>query len=439
MTDDELGTTGEYHKNEKAWELVFDAYPQICRIDGSDAFELNSKNLKTIGKREPRLMAKIESRETLPEIFRKNNLCILPNKSRGSYTIGHFDAFEQLDYTGIKEESIPIADHRYDTLNPCSITKEPSLILSAFNYGILDRIADDQQVKMTNFGRESTPEFEFTIDNIVDRANPYTIEVNRSQLEMDGVFESEDYVINIEAKMVQRSNFLARQLYYPFRLLNTQTEKKILNVFMTYSESGSVCTHVYSIQDDNCYNSFNLISAVKYNFFEELSIREISGIIYSTEVVDDRFDCIFPQADSMDKIFDAIRIISSNPGIIDFDLAYTMSVTGRQGGYYGNACEYLGLTYRVRDRNVFRNHISPLGKSILESDLKSRNMLMIRCIVRHRIFNVFARQQLECDSIDKAEIAKWIGEHYKVNDSSTSNRRSSTVKRWIDWIFGTVE
>ena len=426
-------------KNEKAWNLLFNKYDVLECVKQNGYFEVTANVLNNECGREARLMAKVESHDTMPSKLKDNDLCILPYKTRGHYIIGFFDAFLKVSYDNIREEYVE-SDLTYDTLCPYNITKEPSLILTAYNYGILDSIVNGQQLKMTNFGRESTPEFDYYIDNVTDKNNPYKINVGRSQLEMDGVFESTDYVVNIEAKMSQRSDFLARQLYYPYRLLREQTDKNILNVFMTYSADGSMYTHVYSVDESNNYNSFCLLSATRYNFYEEITVSDISNIVRKNNVFDDPDNVIFPQADSMSKVFDTMVLISQYPGITDSDIAYRLGVVDRQGGYYGNACEYLGISYRTKTKPK-HNYLTPVGEELLRSNLKNRNLKMIDLLSRHKVFNHFIIEYLDSEPANKHEIESWIRKNITKldNDKDTAERRASTVKRWIDWAIDIVD
>lgn len=422
-------------KNESAWKKLFETNPVLDEIKQNGVYHINAQTLNKVCQREPRLMVKIESKTNLPSVLKCNKLCILPDKNRGNYVIGHFNAFTKISYENQNELDVPTEPH-FDTLNPFAITKEPGIILSAFNYGILNILADEQEVRMTNFGRESTNPFSFKIDNLNDPNNPYTINVGRSQLEMDGVFESEDYIINIEAKMKIRNDFLIRQLYYPYRLLNEQTEKKILNVFMTYS-TGTLYAHIYKFDDIENYNSISLMESYKFNFTEEISVSDIANIIYNAKIVDEPVGVPFPQANCMERVFDTLDLINSNEGISDADIAYSMSIDPRQGGYYGNACKYLGLTERIKKQS-YENYLSKQGKELLSLSFKQRKLKMIELLCRHKVFNHFLKEYLEQRSPpDINEIIEWI----KTNvtsidaDKGTPGRRASTVKQWIEWVM----
>jgi len=426
-------------KNDAAWKNVFDGCFVVNKIEEFGECRISANDLKKYGFREPRLMAKIDSKHDVPTAFRKHDLCIMPCESRGNYVIGHFDAFVKLENSPeqFEKHSISIGS-TYDTLNPCNVSKEPSAILSAFNYGILDKVAGSpaSRLKMTNFGRESTAEFDYSINN-TQSCSPYNIHVNRSQLEMDGVFESEDRIINIEAKIGMKDDFIARQLYYPYRLIRDQTDKDILNVFLTYS-NGSIFTHVFTVDDTKNYNSFRLIGKNRFDFFEEISVSEVSDAINNAAIANEPIDVPFPQADSMQKVMDAIDLIKHYNGITDRDLAYHMSIVDRQGGYYGNACKYLGIAERERHGLTYHNYLSAAGEELLYLPPKQRIIRIIELMAKHKVFNHFLCDYLEQNRPpEKRDVADWLIKNIDKMDmgGDTPYRRASTVVRWIKWVF----
>jgi len=427
-------------KNNTAWEKVFTGCLVLDKIEESGECHIVADDLKKHGLREPRLMARMESKHDVPPVFKEHDLCILPCEARGNYIIGHFEAFVNLDYSPEKIEKYPTRVERtYDTLDPCTVSKEPSAILSAFNYGILDKIAGDPAagLKMTNFGREFTADFNFSINNTHGGA-PYNIHVNRSQLEMDGVFESEDCIINIEAKIGVKDDFIARQLYYPYRLIRDQTDKDILNVFLTYS-SGSIFTHVFTVNDDQNYNSFRLVEIDRFDFFEEISVKEVSELVNNAIITNEPCDVPFPQADSMQKVIDAIDVINHYPGITDKDLAYRLSIVDRQGGYYGNACKYLGIVERRRQGNAYQNYLSTAGRELLDLQPKARMLRIVELISKHKVFNHFLCEYLEQNHPpEKKDIIDWLIKNIDKmdEDKDTPGRRASTVVGWIKWVWG---
>ena len=429
--------TGFVLRNEEAWERVIDGCGIIDTVNECGIAEITAKQLKEIGRREPRLMAKVETRETMPEALRSNGLCILPVRSRGNYAIGRFDAFIDIDYGDIPENRLSV-NRRFDMLDPFSIKKEPSLILTAFNYGILDTIAG-QRVCMTDFGRESSDSFTFAIDGIDGES--YTMEVDGSQMEMDGVFESDDCVISIEAKMGTRGNFLARQLYYPYRMMEKRCSKPIINVFMTYSP-GSIYLHTFAVDNPEKYNSFRNTGRYRFDLFGKVTAGELLSSVDDAPSPTEPYGIPFPQADSMHKVFEALDIIRDDAGISDSDLGYRLSIEPRQGGYYGNACAYLGLVDRVRTGRWIRNNLSEAGRRLLSSDMRTRIIMMVSLMSRRGVFRRFLPEMLETGSIpEKSEIAEWIRRNITSMDASkrTPDRRAQTIRKWLEWVSDVCE
>lgn len=419
-------------KNDIAWNKIFDELPILDEIEKCGSFKITAEQIKSIGKREPRLMAKIESKKTEPKIFRDKKLCIMPCHNRGSYTIGHYDAFLNINNERA-EIHTPVLSKHFDMLNPINMSKEPSVILAAKNYGILDCITGDEEPVMTDFGRESTDSFNFHINDLIG-GEPHQISVNKSQLEMDGVFESDSYIINIEAKMGLREDFLARQLYYPFRLIQEKTEKEIINAFVTHS-AGSTYINTFKVEEVDNYNSFKLIKNYRFDYYEPIRINDIKSIINSTTPEKEKSDFPFPQADTIQKVFDSIEIMKKTGGVTQKELAYFLTVSERQGGYYSNACAYLGLAV-INYSKPYKYSLSPYAESLLNQPLKERFLSVIKLIAKHDVFNHFLKEYLEqCEPPKISEIEDYIKENVLKVRESTPHRRAQSVSNWISWIM----
>lgn len=420
FTDNNLG------ENDKAWERIFKDLNILEKIRENPLFDIDAETIKKY--REPRLMAKFDSKDDLPIIMSKNKLSILPHKNRGHYAIGYFDVFTKLSIN-LRDRGTKVLNNlNLDTLDPYKIHKEPSMILAAYNYNIINNITDSDYL-ITNFGRESTKEFDYKINNL--KGGQYDIHVGKSQIEMDGVFESEDSIIIVEGKIGDKTNFVTRQLYYPYRLIEQQTDKDVYAVFMNYS-SGSIFAHTYKFNDKNNYNSLEKIKTDRYDFYEDLSVSSIYDIINETKIEPEP-NIPFPQADSMLRVFDTLELIYLSNGINNGIIGEEMSLTGRQGHYYGQACQYLGL---VLNNNGYQ--ITQIGKEILILHQGKKNELMIKQLAKHRIFNHFIREYLEQNKPPTVnEIIEFMKNDpelsKKIPSESTKKRRSQTVLSWINW------
>ena len=121
--------------SDLAWEKIFTELKILDTIEKEDVFYLSASQIKEISKREPRLMARMESSEDRSAIFDNNDLTILKQGKRGDYVIGKFDAFLPLEYSSNKNRKVlPYIES--DVNDPLHPKREPEAILNAFNYGM---------------------------------------------------------------------------------------------------------------------------------------------------------------------------------------------------------------------------------------------------------------------------------------------------------------
>lgn len=82
-------------KNDVAWEILFENYNILERVNEYGFFKIDSAQINKV--RESRLMAKFDHYVNLPIVFRDNNLSILPI-SRSKYMIASFDTHFKVKY-----------------------------------------------------------------------------------------------------------------------------------------------------------------------------------------------------------------------------------------------------------------------------------------------------------------------------------------------------
>ena len=425
-------------ENDLAWEKIFSELNVLETIEKEDVFYLSASQIKTIGKREPRLMTRMESSEDRSSIFDTNDLTILQHENRGNYIIGKFDAFQPLDYSCPTINKKVLPSWNSDINNPLHPNREPEAILNAFNYGMISDIVGscDNELKMVSFGRRGADPFSYSI-KLKNRDYPITINIASTQMELDGVFENLNYVVNIEAKINQRPDFISRQLYYPYRALSELTDKPIINVFLTATVTGSIYAHVFKVKDKGDYNSMEPVDIIRYDFFEPISISDIREIMNGIQIVFEPTDIMFPQADSVDRLFQVLDIVKSQPGINATTIGEKMDLTGRQGAYYSAACVYLGLLKRARYGQTYKYRLTEYAKDMVEAPWKGRNMRMIEAMARHQVFYHFIKQYLDTqEAPTKKEITEWLGNNIdKLNcENGTPARRAGTVLGWINWV-----
>ena len=84
----------------KTWGRIFDDYPVLETIDSGSLFYIKADQIRKY--HEPRLVTKFDSKIDLPDIMKKNHVCILPCNERGTYVIGYFDAYTKIDMTNVR-------------------------------------------------------------------------------------------------------------------------------------------------------------------------------------------------------------------------------------------------------------------------------------------------------------------------------------------------
>ena len=196
---------------------------------------------------EPRLLCKMDTIESRPDIFKEYDICLLSVKN-GVYAL-------------IKE-NIYIPLNIYKT--PPNIIKEVSdsmlldigdsemTILDKLYYNnILEHIIGEKILYGPLLGGRHRCNFDTIIGDI-------SLSIKGSQYETDGCYETKNTVCIIEMKSVPYDNFNIRQLYFPFREVYKKVNKckKIFALFI-------------------CKDRYNIIHIYKYSWKNYLNMTDI--------------------------------------------------------------------------------------------------------------------------------------------------------------------
>jgi hypothetical protein len=170
-------------------------------------YYIKASQIKEITKQEPRLMAKMDTLDSVPLILRDNDRFLLPI-SRNEYSIVKGVGYHVPE--NIRNQPITHFS-RLPFPNSALRTESESVFLDYANScGLLEKFTRQYGLVLTMRNRTTTPVFDFLV-------NDKTITVNRAQIEIDACYESLDQIVIFEAKLGIPSSFSIRQLYYPFR------------------------------------------------------------------------------------------------------------------------------------------------------------------------------------------------------------------------------
>ncbi len=417
-------------KNDEAWERLFEKYQILEEVNKNGCFKIEASQINQ--ERESRLMAKFDHIVNLPKIFKDNNLSILP-LSRSQYIIGNFHIHLPVKYN-LEIQTIPWRFPReIETIDYTNLYSENSALLCAFNIGIIDDLVGSK-TKFTVSGRMSTGTFDFSIKNCINDQS-HSINVTNSQCEIDGGFETDDCLILIEAKNYRVEDFLIRQLYYPYRLWSNKISKKVVPILMTYSND-IFSFFIYEFADISDYNSITLVEQKNYEIAsEEIQGTDIELLLTQIKIIPESQEITFPQADRFDRIIDLISLLLEN-GLTPNDITENYQFDKRQTGYYTSAGKYLGLIEKQGKIFTLTNN----AKYILRQPHKLKYLKLIEKILVHEVFNRAFKLSLETGDIpSKEQITKLMSESNLKITNTTIDRRASTVKGWIYWIWSQID
>lgn len=415
-------------KNESAWAQIFDDLKILTKIEHDGFYEISSKRINKY--RESRLMTKFDHQANLPSLFKKHNLSILP-LTRGSYIIGRFDAYAPLNYEKQNPHTVDFPEE-IESIEPSNIYSESVALNTAHLCGMIDILLNEESY-LTISGRMSTSCFEFVIAGPRGKTN---VAVKNSQCEIDAGYESAHKLLLLEAKNTAPTDFLIRQLYYPFRLWTDKTQKQVIPVFMTFSND--VFTFfVYQFEDPNEYNSLQLLEQKSFAIgAEPIILDDIVLALKMAQIIREP-SVPFPQADSFERIIDLLSLLmvedlSSDEITINYDF------TSRQTFYYTDAAIYLGLTERRRTKGRTIYSLTQKGKEVMSKKHKEKNLGLAKLILEHEVFHrTLSRYLKKASPLVKEEVVEVMKSCHirNVKSERTYTRRAQTVMSWIDWIL----
>lgn len=427
-------------RSDKFWERFFDDYNLENHFQYLNTFYVSTDDIKSYGE-EPRLVSKFDHKNNLPYIFNQYNLGILPNSRKG-YVIGKFDLYEKLNYkfsnNDIKIVTIP---YYIKSLRAGNLTSEAISLHAIVVSNILQDFIGEEIVQ-TISGRMSSKNIDFNLNTIYGSVINFSVQ--GSQVEVDGGYEGVSNLALIEAKQHDASDFLVRQLYYPYRVyFDKGLGKHIRNIYMTFSND--IFT-LYEFDFINPYefNSIQLVKKQQYMIdFEKITMNDIIHVFKNVKFVKEPKlgECPYPQADTFSRIIDLLSVLYEKD--LSFDAVTTRyDFDPRQTDYYKNSAKYLGLVDEYKEDKMKYFTLTDKGIDVIESEPKDKYLKIVGSIFSHRPFYDTFELHLKTNknnlmnvNLDKINVAKLIEKHFKGYSESTYIRRARTTLSWMEWII----
>lgn len=426
-----------------AWQVLIDKYDISTEISNNGFFKISASQIKEV--KEPRLMAKWDSSEQLPNSLKKNKINLLPD-SRSSYILSDFLLYQELPKVveHVKNMAkVELPD--LQTISVDNISSEANAINVLQISGILEDFLEldlDDVLYATFNGRMSSGKFDFKVDT--RRQIQLKVDVDRAQIEIDGGFESDHCVVVLEAKNVLHEDFHIRQLYYPYRLWESKVDKPVRLIFSIYTNKIFRLME-YRFKEKENYSSIELVRTKNYSL-EDTSItldeiKDVYDSIKDTEVISDNMnveDSVpFIQADNFERIVSLLENMYENP-MTSEEIIELMKFTTRQRDYYFNAGKYLGLFQKLKEDKVRKYGLTNIGVAVYKKSYTERQLELVKLILSHRIFRDLFGEILETGVIpDKGRVVE-LELEYNVCSIDVASRRATSVISWLNWIFNLV-
>ena len=417
-----------------AWKALLDKYNILEEINNNGCYYIKASQIKEF--KEPRLMAKWDSTDSLPKILRDNKINILPD-SRSSYVISDYLLYQEIpELDEHVTQMIHVQLPNLESINVNNINSEANAINVLLLTGILDDFLETEGNVATFNGRMGTGEFDFVVDTV--RHGKQRVHVKNAQCEIDGGFENDESIVIIEAKNVIHEDFHIRQLYYPYRLWKAKVNKPIRLIFSVYSNM-IYRLFEYRFKILNDYSSIELIHMKNYSLQDtKIALEDLLKVNEATTVKTDdnmtRTEVPFIQANSMERIISLMEHVYENP-MTSQQIAELMDFELRQSDYYYNAGKYLGLFEKLHEDNQILVSLTTLGNKIIKLNYKERQLKLVELILSHQIFKYFFNVIINTGKMPTKKDIENEMRTLSVCAEGQIMRRASSVYGWLKWIF----
>lgn len=424
-------------KNDAAWEELFNSHNILESIQQHGIITISSSDINVY--REARLMTKFDHKANLPNLFQENQLSILP-VTRGDYVIGKFEAYKNFDDPEDGNIQYIALPENIQSIDFTKITSEATAINAAYVSGIFsDFLNEDETLLPTVSGRMGSGEFNFNINDI-ENGNTINLTVTKSQIEIDGGYEGIESLALIEAKNSISTDFLVRQLYYPFRLWEDKVAKQVRPIFLVYS-NGIFHLYEYIFNESHNYNSLALVKQQRYSLeSKDISLEDILQTQDEAAVLNEP-EFPFPQADSFERVINLCELLNQKTELSPDEITTTYDFDNRQTSYYTSAGQYLGLIEKENEGGITYS-LTPLGVELFTLGYKQRQLRLVQLILNHVAFSSTLSLYFEkAAPPTKPEIVEIMraSNLFGIDADATFERRASTISKWVDWILGLID
>ena len=191
------------------------------------------------------------------------------------------------------------------------------------------------------------------------------------------------------------------------------------------------------------YNSLILISQKDFIIApEKITLDELIEVHKNIKLCLDLEGVPFPQADRFVRIIDLLGLLYEKD-LTREEITQNYDFDERQTNYHTDAGRYLGLIKKYKDSETkeIAYTLTSDARIIMGRKYKAKYLSFVEKILKHEVFyKVFEITLQEGKVPDKNKIIEVmldcrLNERYNIN---TIDRRSVTVRWWINWIVSLI-
>lgn len=403
--------------NNDGWDEIFAELNIIERVNAHRFCDITATEINRISKRQPRLMAKIDFREHLPTVMKKNDMAVLAI-SNGQYRVGRFDPFIPIETESkAKIERVDFPSNII-TLNPKKLSSESAVLDAALVSGVLCRVFGEEAI-LTIRGRSRNEPFSFTLNDVL-------FPVAGVQIEVDGGYEGATTINLIEAKIGAPNNISVRQMIYPQLAWESAANKrKIVRSFVCFYQEPVLRFIPMIYERGLCRADHQNELAFILEAKAKLDLRSIKS---NPGAVLPAVDSPFPQADRFDTVLAMFGIVGEQEEMSKEDLMLSFDIVPRQIDYYSNAMRWLGLV-TISKASII---LTAEGRRLASMNHAERMSQLANIIFSEPIFNFVLNNE-------HGNVPRSLFERWQVGTESTAERRLQTVQAWVKYFKNYAE
>jgi DNA adenine methylase len=402
-------------------------------LDGVQTYQLSSAELKAIGGAEPRLIAKMDTREQLPPYLAGRGYFLLPTSTR-DYAIVPGDGYHDLE--GIDDRPQSFTPEREIPVTVALKSGESAAIQTALYSGLLEEVVGVPQLRSTLHNDKVTIR-----DAEIHYGKQWSLQLRGAQAEVDAGFENHGDFFLFECKVWPHStlkDFNVRQLFFPQIQAWEDFTKRGIKLkprcfFLNIEPDTSTYRFwEYTFTDPHDYSDLKLVrrQSFRLNQKRRSSPTELLEDLLKPEQSKTTY---VPQADDPSKIVALLEGVAEGLTTAD-QLATRFQFDPRQSNYYGEAAEELGMLTREKRRGFA---LTSLGTKLAKDNSDVAARLVIERILTLPVFREIAESAIKTGdpTVPQDQIPKMILHASKGRyNETTVRRRTQSVVAWLNWI-----